>query len=76
MDGVHPVAADLLDPASLRTALQDVRPTHVFLTTWMRQATEAENIKVNGTTKVICGGIQAQNARIYIIDTVLMPPTS
>jgi uncharacterized surface protein with fasciclin (FAS1) repeats len=31
------------------------------------------DIKVNGTTKVICGGIQAQNARIYIIDTVLDP---
>ncbi|MDT5100454.1 MAG: hypothetical protein QOC76_4191 [Mycobacterium sp.] len=31
------------------------------------------DIKVNGTTKVICGGIQAENARIYIIDTVLDP---
>ncbi len=31
------------------------------------------DIKVNGTAKVICGGIQAANARIYIIDTVLDP---
>jgi uncharacterized surface protein with fasciclin (FAS1) repeats len=31
------------------------------------------DIKVNTTTKVICGGIQAQNARIYIIDSVLDP---
>ncbi len=31
------------------------------------------DIKVNGDTKVICGGIQASNARIYIIDTVLDP---
>ncbi|HYO04921.1 MAG TPA: fasciclin domain-containing protein [Mycobacterium sp.] len=31
------------------------------------------DIKVNDTTKVICGGIQAANARIYIIDTVLDP---
>jgi uncharacterized surface protein with fasciclin (FAS1) repeats len=31
------------------------------------------DIKVNDTAKVICGGIQAQNARIYIIDTVLDP---
>ena len=31
------------------------------------------DIKVNGTTKLICGGIQAENARIYIIDTVLDP---
>jgi nucleoside-diphosphate-sugar epimerase len=44
-----PVAADLLDPAALRTALEGVRPTHVFITTWLRQPTEAENIRVNGT---------------------------
>jgi uncharacterized surface protein with fasciclin (FAS1) repeats len=31
------------------------------------------DIKVNETAKVICGGIQASNARIYIIDSVLDP---
>ena len=36
IDGVTAVAADLLDPGSLRTALDEVRPSHVFLTTWMR----------------------------------------
>ncbi|WP_246289585.1 SDR family oxidoreductase [Hymenobacter terrestris] len=46
--GLQPVAADLLDPASLKTALADLAPTHVFITTWMRQDTEAENIRVNG----------------------------
>ena len=45
---VTPVAADLLDPASLQAALADVRPSQVFLTSWMRNATEAENIRVNG----------------------------
>lgn len=45
--GVIPVAADLQDPASLEQALRDVKPTHVFITTWSRQATEAENIRVN-----------------------------
>ncbi len=45
--GVSPVAADLLDPASLATALQGIAPTHVFLTSWLRMATEAENIRVN-----------------------------
>lgn len=45
--GLHPVAADLLDAASLITALQNINPTHVFLTSWMRNATEAENIRVN-----------------------------
>lgn len=45
--GVHPVAADLLSIPSLQAALSDLRPTHVFLSTWMRQPTEAENIRVN-----------------------------
>jgi uncharacterized surface protein with fasciclin (FAS1) repeats len=31
------------------------------------------DIKVNDTAKVICGGIQAENARIYLIDKVLDP---
>ena len=47
-DGVRGVAADLRDPESLRTALADEQPTHVFFTAWQRQATEAENIAVNG----------------------------
>jgi nucleoside-diphosphate-sugar epimerase len=46
--GLRPVAADLLDPASLATALADINPTHVFLTSWLRHDTEAENIRVNG----------------------------
>jgi nucleoside-diphosphate-sugar epimerase len=45
--GLLAVTADLLDPASLAAALGDVAPTHVFITTWMRNATEAENIRVN-----------------------------
>lgn len=45
--GVHPVAADLLDPGSLRAALHGLRPTHVFFTSWLRQASETENIRVN-----------------------------
>jgi uncharacterized surface protein with fasciclin (FAS1) repeats len=31
------------------------------------------DIKVNDTAKVVCGGIQASDARIYIIDQVLDP---
>jgi nucleoside-diphosphate-sugar epimerase len=46
--GIRPVAADLLDAASLRQALQTLRPSHVFISTWLRQKTEAENIRVNG----------------------------
>jgi nucleoside-diphosphate-sugar epimerase len=47
IEGVQPVAADLLDTKSLRIALQGLRPTDVFLGTWLRQKTEAENIRVN-----------------------------
>jgi nucleoside-diphosphate-sugar epimerase len=46
-EGVQAVAADLLDVEGLRSALRGVRPTDVFFTTGMRQATEAENIRVN-----------------------------
>ena len=47
IEGVLPVTADLLDPESLRVALQGLRPTDVFISAWLRQTTEAENIKVN-----------------------------
>ncbi len=46
-DGVVPVAADLHDPAATEEALANARPDAVFFTTWSRQATEAENIRVN-----------------------------
>jgi nucleoside-diphosphate-sugar epimerase len=44
--GVQPVAADLQDSATL-APLAALRPTHVFIATWSRQPTEAENIRVN-----------------------------
>lgn len=46
--GLAPVAADLMQPESLARALAGVAPSHVFLATWMRQPTEAENCTVNG----------------------------
>jgi nucleoside-diphosphate-sugar epimerase len=45
--GVQPITADLLDPASLRSALKGLRPTHVYYTSWTRRPTETENCKVN-----------------------------
>ncbi|KFE53314.1 SDR family oxidoreductase [Pseudomonas syringae] len=48
-EGVTPVVADLLDTDSLNAALADIAPTHVYITTWSRQASEAENIRVNAT---------------------------
>ncbi len=47
--GVTPVAADLLDAAGTAAALADIRPDAVFITTWLRQDSEAENIRVNAT---------------------------
>src|ERR1700722_3624280 len=47
IEGVLPAAAALLDPQSRRVALQGLRPTDVFINAWLRQTTEAENIKVN-----------------------------
>ena len=46
--GVKPVMADLMDAGALKAALAGREVSHVFITTWMRQATEAENIRVNG----------------------------
>ena len=50
LDGVIPVAADLLKPKSLEEALADLRPDLVFITAWMKQDSEAENIAVNSAT--------------------------
>jgi nucleoside-diphosphate-sugar epimerase len=47
LEGVHFIAADLLDPASLTAAVAHLKPTHIFITTWLRQPTEKENIRVN-----------------------------
>jgi nucleoside-diphosphate-sugar epimerase len=47
INNLIPVAADLLDVDSLKEALKDISPTHVYITSWMRQDSEAENIRVN-----------------------------
>jgi uncharacterized surface protein with fasciclin (FAS1) repeats len=35
-----------------------------------------DDIKVNGNAAVICGGVKTANATVYLIDTVLMPPSN
>lgn len=47
IEGLKPVAADLLSIESLTEALTNISPTHVYITSWMRNETEAENIRVN-----------------------------
>ena len=48
MPGVTPIATDLQNAAALKSALADITPAHVFICTWSRQPTEAENVRVNG----------------------------
>lgn len=45
--GVQPVAADLQDAQATAAALAGIHLDAVFITTWLRQDSEAENIRVN-----------------------------
>ena len=45
---LRPVAADLQDATATAEALRDLNHDAVFITTWLRQDSEAENIRVNG----------------------------
>jgi len=44
----RPVEADLGEPAGLAESLSNIRPTHVFYTSWAKMPTEAQNCLVNG----------------------------
>lgn len=48
VDGVDPIAVDLLDRDAVAAALKDVQPEIVVITAWIRKPTETENIEVNG----------------------------
>ena len=45
--GVKHIAVDLSDAAAVKDALKATDVTYVFITAWLRQATEAENCRVN-----------------------------
>jgi len=47
IESLRPVQADLLNIESLEKALENIAPTHVYFTTWMRNDTEEENIRIN-----------------------------
>jgi len=47
LEDLLPIAADLLDKEGLESALKEIRPTHIFITTWIRKNTEQENIEFN-----------------------------
>jgi nucleoside-diphosphate-sugar epimerase len=46
-EGVSAVAVDLRDAKATASALAGIKPDAVFITTWLRQDNEAENIRVN-----------------------------
>ena len=45
--GVNHISVDLTNAPAVKQALAGVNPSAVFITTWLRQDTEAENIVVN-----------------------------
>ena len=46
---VRPVAADLQDAGATAAALRDLNTDAVFISTWARQDSEAENIRINAS---------------------------
>jgi nucleoside-diphosphate-sugar epimerase len=47
IEGVETILVDLRDAGAVTAALGDVKPSAVFFAVWMRQESEAENIRVN-----------------------------
>jgi uncharacterized surface protein with fasciclin (FAS1) repeats len=65
----HVIAGPQLSPENLTTApLKSVESSTVKVTG------SGTDYTVNGNAKVLCGNVQTSNARVYIIDSVLMPP--
>jgi nucleoside-diphosphate-sugar epimerase len=66
-DGVQPIAADLQDAVGTKAALQGIRPDAVFITTWARQDSEAENIRVNSAmVRNLLDGLPASDAPRHV----------
>jgi nucleoside-diphosphate-sugar epimerase len=60
--GVRPVAADLQDAGATAAAVQGIDADAVFITTWLRQDSEAENIRVNAAmVRHLLDGLPAPN---------------
>jgi nucleoside-diphosphate-sugar epimerase len=47
LERINFISADLLDPIALSSAIAHLKPTHLFIATWLRQPTEKENIRIN-----------------------------
>lgn len=59
-----------IDPADLPGTHTTVEGQDVTITG------SGDDLTVNGGSKVVCGGVQTQNATVYLVDTVLMPPAA
>ncbi len=54
----------------------DIVGTHATVNGASLEVTgSGDNLMVNGNSMVICGGVQTANATVYLVDTVLLPPT-
>lgn len=57
--GMMPIAVDLRNADGTGAALSGLRPDAVFITTWLRQDSEAENIQVNaGMVRNLLDGLR------------------
>jgi nucleoside-diphosphate-sugar epimerase len=70
--GVKHVAVDLTNDDAVAAALQKVKPTHVFIATWLRQPSEAENCKVNaGMVRNLLGAMAGKKVKHVALVTGL-----
>jgi uncharacterized surface protein with fasciclin (FAS1) repeats len=63
------VLAERVEPADLQGSYTSLNKEKLEV------SGEGDSIMVNGQSAVICGGVQTSNATVYLIDTVLMPPS-
>jgi len=65
------VQVDLLDQAAVITALKTVVPEYVFITTWVKKNSEAENIAVNtATLRNLFAGLEQNPGKLRHVSIV------
>ena len=67
VNGVTHVAADLTNAESVQKAVAGLKPTHVYLTTWSRQGSEEENIRVNaGAVRTLLSALSPARSVVHV----------
>ena len=67
MPGVTHIAADLTNAESVKNAVAALKPTHIYLTTWSRQANEEENIRVNaGAVRTLLEAVAPARSVVHV----------